>query len=207
LQVPTAALTESQLLQVCRLWDAALNHPETHLQLAKRTFTLGLSGADTTLQELRAQVVELIGARLRESGLPIGQLLGDGKPGEPATPIGAAAAHSVRTKLLEEIEQACDALHDRTVDKRALPLPDEWREWAAVRACYYRVCSLGGLAVRRLAWSPLHREACNWAVWLWNERKEKVLANAVFRFLLQEAEELQDESRLNLARKNVGSGI
>ena len=117
------------------------------------------------------------------------------------------AAHGVRTQLLEEIEQACDALHDRTTDKRALPILDEWREWAVLLGRYHRVCKLGGLAVRRLAWAPLHRQACNWAVWLWNERSEKVLANAVFRFLLSEAEHLQDDSRIALDQKNVDAGI
>ena len=63
-------------------------------------------------------------------------------------------------------------------------------------------CAGGGLAVRRLAWVPMHREVCNWAVWLWNERKEKVLANAVFRFL--QRQRLNDESRIALARKKRG---
>ena len=203
-------LTPGQFVQVCRTWEAALKNPLTQRQLTERTLSLGQGGPggpDAVLRELRSQVAAVVGVRLRESGLPIGQLLGDGTADAGATELGVAAAHTVRTQLLEEIEQACDALHDRTIDKRALPVPDEWREWAAVLARYRRVCDLGGQAVRRLAWAPLHREACSFAVWLWNERREKVLANAVFRFLLSEAETLGDESRLTLARKNVACGI
>ncbi len=202
LKTPTAALNETLLVQVCRSWETALTSPQTHLQLAKRTLSLGQGDPDAALRDLRAQVASAIGARLRESGLPIAKFLDPDAP-----PLAATAAQAVRTQLIEEVEQSCGALHDRTIDKRALPVPDEWREWAALLARYQRVCDLGGLPVRRLAWGPFYHEACNWAVWLWNERKEKVLADAVFRFLLNEAEELEDEGRLPLARKNAASGI
>lgn len=207
LRVPTAMLTEEQLLQVCRSWDAALRSPDTVRQVTVRALSLGHGGPEDALRTLRTQIAAAIGELLRESGLPIGRLLAAGSEDAPGTGIGAEAAQAVRTQLLEEIEQTCDALHDRVTDKRALPIADEWREWAALRVRYQRVCKLGGLAVRRLAWVPAHREVCSWAVWLWNERKEKVLANAVFRFLLAEAEFLSDESRISLARKNVDCGI
>lgn len=207
LRQPVSTLTQDQLVHVCGSWDAALRNPETVRHVTVRALSLGHSGPDAALQTLRSQVAAALSAILRESGLPIGRLLGDGPDDAQATQTGAAAAQAVRTQLLEEIEQTCDALHDRVGDKRILPIADEWREWAALRIRYHRVCRLGGLAVRRLAWVPMHREACNWAVWLWNERKEKVLANAVFRFLLAEAELLHDESRIALARKNVDCGI
>jgi hypothetical protein len=205
LATETRALTEVQLVQVCQTWEAALKNPATQHKLTERALVLGQGSPDAALRELRTQLAGVVGARLRESGLPIGRLLGEETAG--TTALGAAAAHGVRTQLLEELEQACDALHDRTLAKRALPVADEWREWAALRARYQRVGTLGGQAVRHLAWAPLHREACSYAVWLWNERKEKVLGNAVFRFLLREAEQLGDESRLPLARKNVACGI
>ena len=207
LLAPSSTLTQEQLLRVCRGFDAALRSPATLRHLTERALSLGQAGPEEALRELRAQLAALIGARLREAALPIDQLLATSPAGQPASELGAAAAQAVRTQLLEEIEQACDALHDRTTDKRELPVEDEWREWAALRARYHRVSQLGGLTIRRLAWGPLHREVCNWAVWLWNERRHKVLANAVFRFLLTEAEELQDDSRITLARKNVNCGI
>jgi hypothetical protein len=202
LAVPRSALTQDHLLRVCQTWDQALQSPQTERRIVERAVALGHFSPSTVRSELRAQVAATITARLRESGLPLGRLQGEG-----SSEIGALAAQAVRTQLLEEIEQACAALHDRTLDKRALPIQDEWAEWAALRARYQRVCNLGGLSVRRLAWATLHREACSWAVWLWNERREKILANAIFRFLLTEAEDLGDESRIPLDRKNVECGI
>ncbi len=206
LAAPSITLTQEQVLRVCRSFDAALHSPATLRRLTERAVSLNQGNPEAALRELRAQVAATLSDRLREAALPIFALLATTPTGQRASELGAEAAQAVRTQLLEEIEQACDALHDRTTAKRELPLEDEWREWAALRARYHRVCRLGGLTIRRLAWAPLHREACNWAVWLWNERHHKVLANAVFRFLLQEAEELQDESRITLARKNVGCG-
>jgi hypothetical protein len=199
--VPRSALNEDLLLRVCRSWEAALHSPQTERQIAERALAIGCTSPASARDELRAQVAAVVASRLREAGLPIGRLR------EEAGAVGAAAAQGVRSELLEQIEQAGQALHDRTLDKRALPIEDEWVEWATLRAHYQRVCNLGGMAVRRLAWTTLHREACNFAVWLWNERKEKVLGNAIFRFLLAEAEDLGDDTRIALDRKNVDCGI
>ena len=68
LDVPGPDLTEEQLVQVCRSWDAALANPQTRRQLAERALSLGVGTPDAALRELRAQVAEVIGTRLRESG-------------------------------------------------------------------------------------------------------------------------------------------
>jgi len=207
LETEKRALTEGQLVRVCQTWEGVLKNPATRRKLTERALILGQDGPDAALRELRTQVAGVVGERLREAGLPIGQLIGDGQASPGETTLGATAAHAVRAQLLDEIELATGALHDRTRDKRALPIADEWREWANLLAHYRRVCNLGGMALRLLAWTPLYQEGCGFAVWLWNERKQKVLANAVFRFLLHEAERLGDEGRIPLARKNVACGI
>ena len=63
-----------------------------------------------------------------------------------------------------------------------------------------------GLEVRRVLWSRLHSDVCSYAVWLWNQRKERALANAIFRYLLREAEHLGDQDRIDLQKKNVACG-
>ena len=44
-------------------------------------------------------------------------------------------------------------------------------------------------------------------MWLYNERKERPLGNAVFRFCLREAEAVGDERAVALQTKNVACGI
>ena len=55
---------EEQVLRVCRAFDAALGSPATLRRLTERAVSLGQSGPDAALRELRAQVAAMIGARL-----------------------------------------------------------------------------------------------------------------------------------------------
>ena len=50
----------------------------------------------------------------------------------------------------------------------------------------------------------IHLYVCNYAVWLWNERKEYGISTPLFRWLLAEAEAVGDEEAIILQRKNVG---
>ena len=77
---------------------------------------------------------------------------------------------------------------------------------------YRNAATLGGPSVRHLAWSSFHSPVCSWAVWLWNKRGPKnkslrILGNAAFRFLAEEAEALSDESNAALGRKNTACGL
>jgi hypothetical protein len=53
----------------------------------------------------------------------------------------------------------------------------------------------------------VHPDLCKLAVWLWNLREEKALANAIFRWLLAEAETVGDARAVELETKNVACGI
>ena len=60
------------------------------------------------------------------------------------------------------------------------------------------------MELRHLVFPQVHRVACNFAVWLWNDRREHALAKPIFRWLLAEAEAVGDEAAIELQRKNVG---
>ena len=65
----------------------------------------------------------------------------------------------------------------------------------------------GGLEARRLAYAACHHEVCELAVWLFNVREEKPVANAMFRWLLAEAEIVGDSASADVNRKNVACGV
>lgn len=54
---------------------------------------------------------------------------------------------------------------------------------------------LGGPELGCLAFTKVHTDVCALAVWLFNDRKEKPIANAMFRFLLAEATAVGDAAR------------
>jgi hypothetical protein len=205
-QTDALRVTPEQLRLVGDKWDRALVDKATERLLLTRALSLAIPGTEQkTQQALRTQVVATLRSYLGQGAVPIRKLFPDGKLPQPS--VLAEAALQVRAELLEQFESATTQLEERTTDKRELPWLDEWREWAQVRDTYQRIEDFGGPEARRLAWTSLHRQANNWACWLWNARSEKVLANAVFRFLLREAEALGDDRSAQLAKKNVGSGL
>ena len=89
---PVGTLTQEQVLRVCRAFDAALGSPATLRRLTERAVSLGQSGPDAALRELRAEVAAMLGARLREAALPIDQLLATPPAGQRASDqIGRAS--------------------------------------------------------------------------------------------------------------------
>jgi hypothetical protein len=66
-------------------------------------------------------------------------------------------------------------------------MPSEWMEWGALRRACDRATSRTSAARHRAVFEAVHAPACNYAVWLFNKRDEKLLANAIFRWLLDHA--------------------
>lgn len=200
------AVRPEQLRRVGELWDQALADKDTERRLMTRALSLAIPGSEHKAHsDLRTQVVATLRSYLGHGAVPMSKLVPEGAL--PQKSVLAEASLAVRAELLDQFESATNQLEERTTDKRELPWLDEWREWAQVRDSYQRIEDFGGAEARRLAWTSLHRPANNWACWLWNARSEKVLANAVFRFLLRESEALGDDRTAQLAKKNVGSGL
>lgn len=196
----------AQLRVLGRIWDKVLAGPDLERRLAARALALGIPGGERRIKEtLRTQVAEVLRHVLGTNLLPLRLLFPDGHI--PEKGVLAEAVSAVRNELFSRFETLMSKLEERTGEKRALPALDEWQEWAQARDAYDQIEVFGGMDSRRLAWSAMHRPANNWACWLWNERSEKVLANAVFRFVLREAQELGDDRTAQLAQKNVGSGL
>jgi hypothetical protein len=74
--------------------------------------------------------------------------------------------------------------------------------WLPGRAVYPRAAGLGGIELRRLAFPHVHHTVCKLAVWLWNQREEHVMANAMFRWLLDEALSVGDAEAIELQSRN-----
>jgi hypothetical protein len=180
-------------------WDAALGDGVTERRLLERALVLGASGG-STIARVRDAIEGDLTAVVLASGLPLAQL---GEGGDVASRVRAR----LRDGLLTEIEAASDAIRRRVDDQRSLPAADEWREWANLAARYRHGVARAGMDLRRLAFAKVHPDACAYAVWLFNERKERPLGNAIFRFLLAEAEAQGDQRAIALQTKNVACGV
>ncbi|MGK3984970.1 hypothetical protein WME99_18120 [Sorangium sp. So ce136] len=197
---PRGRVSGDDLRRLGGAWDAALDDERAQAELRERALSLGASGAQAALGPLARAVEEDLAAALRAARVPLAEW----------DDLGATIGRTrrrLRDELLSEVELACDALRRRVDEKRELPALAEWREWTSLRAQYEAAAGLVGTEFRRLAFPKLHSDVCHAAVWLFNTRKERAIANAMFRWLLAEAEALDDARLAGLQRGNVGCGV
>jgi hypothetical protein len=182
-----------------RAWDRVLGDRDFAGRASARATELGAKG--DALERLRERVDGELLAVVVARGLTIGD---DDGPTTGAT--FERVRRRVHTRLLDELELTADALASRVKGRRAQPIHEEWREWLALRGQYERAVAMTGLGLRRHAFATVHGPACSLAAWLWNDRKAKVHAHQMFRWLLREAELVEDEAAILLQRRNVDCG-
>lgn len=191
-----ARLTATRLQELCAAWEAAWKPAERRLVQRAQALTAQTKG-EALIGGLKLVVADDLARLARAARLPLAAF-------DDIGPTGAAAAATLRRTLLDEVEQGSEHLRGRTKADRRLPAPEELREWNALRRKYEEAAALGGMELRYLLFPIVHRDACNYAVWLWNERKEYGISGPIFRWLLTEAEAVGDQEAIALQRKNVG---
>jgi hypothetical protein len=199
---PRDRVSAGELSRLGRAWDVALADALVRRQAAERALALGVpsaSGGEAALAKVAFAVEDDLVQLAREARLPIGSLAGGS--------VLERAASRLRDELLGEIELASEAIRARAAEQRALPPIDEWREWIHLHGLCTRAYELGGIDLRRLAFPKVHPDGCKLAVWLWNVRLERSIANAIFRWLLEEARAVGDARAIELEEKNVGCGV
>ncbi len=197
--VERTTLRSQDLRAIAQAWDEVLHGDAIALELSARASALGAPAAGAALGALRASIDLDLTALALGANLPLAELTSGG-------PTACRVRAAVRDQLLHEVELASDGVRRRADERRAIPGADEWREWSALVDAYRRGTRLAGDELRQLAFHKVHGDATHYAVWLYNERKERALANAVFRFLLDEATALDDATAVALQQKNVDCG-
>lgn len=197
---PAEALRPDDVRAVGKAWDAVIESRADERILQARARALGASGAGATLERLRASIEEDIAAAVLASGIRLTELSSQG-------PVASRVRARLRDRMLSEVELASDAIRRRVDDKREIGAADEWREWANLTVLYERGVESAGDDFRRLAFVKVYPDASSYAVWLFNDRKQRPLGNAIFRWLLVEAEALDDQRAITLQARNVACGV
>lgn len=189
-------LTAARLMELCRAWEAAW--PEATRRLEERSLALG---AQTRGEAVVAGVRQIVASELaglaRRAELPVAAFA-------PEVATAASAAGALRSALLAGVEEVSEQLRQRTSGNKRLTASEELRAWTQLRRLYEEAALLGGMELRYLLFPMIHRDACNYAVWLWNDRKEYGISGPIFKWLLGEAEAVGDQEAIELQRKNVG---
>jgi hypothetical protein len=166
------------ILSLSEQWESVLHDQDLYHRLTVRSTAIGAGNAvAATLQRLRRLVESDLVERLDNLG---------GEPdGIPPALLKSALAIR-RDRLFTEIGERIARLERRRRENRDVPRIEEWREFVALHRAYNELCSSGSKADRSLAFS-FAVQLNAFAVWLHDSRKEKTLANAMFRFLEREA--------------------
>ncbi len=194
-------LVPDRLVTLLRAWDSAYRSGELQKHTDARASILRIPTKAKALRErFLAEVTGDLAELTIRAGVPLTEYLS--APGELSQRVSLA----VRSRMLDEVEELSERLGQRSDDRSELPAVDEWREWTWLRQRYELAGRLGGIDLRRLMFPEVHRIACSFAVWLWNERREYGISTPIFRWLLAEAEAVGDESAIELQRRNLGAG-
>lgn len=196
LERPSTALLAEDLVRLARAWDEAFDDPATAQGIADRANALGSPASDRALTQLMDDVEQDLVALARTADLaPPGPMV--------ASRTLQGALKKLRADALAELELAADLLEHRVDEKRALPAVDEWRDWQKLRHQAEAAFRVGDPKLKRLVFAALHGPVCALAVWLFNDRHERHAAHAIFSWLLEKAEEVDDVDAIRLQQGNV----
>ncbi|NVB41727.1 hypothetical protein G6O69_28090 [Pseudenhygromyxa sp. WMMC2535] len=185
-----------QLVGLAHGWERMLCDPGLRSRTAKRALALRGGDPDEAIARLGREIeLDLFGLA-RAADLPLAPL-------EQGHATLRKVARELRHELLDDLAMRCEGVEARVAARRPLPPLDELREFLAVRAQYERTCRLGGPELVRVAFAQVHDPLCTLAVWLWDERGESAIANAMFRWLAHEATIAGDEEAAELQRRNM----
>jgi hypothetical protein len=187
-----------KLLATAESWDAYLGDRALLGTLRARAAQLGAK--HDPVDTLRARVErELTEVALRHR-LP----LGEDASNDPS--MASRVRRAIHQRLLDELDLTGDALHARVTAKRALAIHEEWREYLAIRGVYNDAVAMTGPRLQRLAYAIVNHSVCALAVWLWNDRRNRVHAHQMFLWLLAEARKADDAESILLHTRNVAAG-
>jgi hypothetical protein len=190
-----AAPSEAALVELGHAWERAFDDAALRRSAAERALALAAPSGEAALRALQESVLDDLVALLDARG-------GVAQPGG----LLERAADRLRDRALTAIEELGETIRARAVAARPLSAIDEWREWLALHTLHTRGVERGGLPLRRLAFPSVHRDICKLAVWLWNTRKERSMAHAMFRWLHDEALAVEDTEAIELQAKNMDCG-
>ncbi|MCC6474960.1 MAG: hypothetical protein IT514_14600 [Burkholderiales bacterium] len=189
-----ARLSDHDLVRLGRVWEVACADAATVRTSRQRFATL--PDPLHPIRDLRSQVEADLGHLLARHRLRLAPT------GDDESILATAVWHALQS-LHEEVESACEAYCLRAIENRRLPAPAEWNEWRALR-------ELCDQAIARLdpevaaATFPYWNDAITTAACLlYNQRGEKALANAMFRWLLARATKLGCAGAATLHAENV----
>jgi hypothetical protein len=166
-----------------------------------RAKALGVADTQATWSQLEAHVQHLVAAWARDRRVDAADV------DASAVPVLAEHFDRAQQDLCDIVMPIVDAMKIRASGPRTgLPILDELGEFAVVAETIDALRKAGSSGAQT-AHEAVHWPLCEWAVSLWNQQKQKPLANAAFRWLLDDAERVNNAHAIGTQHKNVKCGV
>ncbi len=193
-EVPISSQSRAgELKAIVEQWENKFADERLRQHLSLRAAALGGGDAGAALNQLR----QLVQSDLTES---ISVAVQNGETISEESPLLKAALNSGRRKLLSELSERVARMDERRRRDRALPAIDEWKEFLALHRTYSLLCAQGDRSGSGTAFYTMCARLNAFAVWLLDQKNEKAIANAIFRFLVSEAERNKSPDREIISR-------
>lgn len=196
--VASEAVPSEQLDRLGDAWEVALQDFPFRGRVRERALELGCgTSPELLMAEFRRDVSDDIADVVIASRSDTRDF-----PRHERRVLGRAVIR-VRQRLLARVRQACAAMARHRTSANANAAIDVWTSWLEVCRCHADAVTIGGPSMRTGAYATLEPQMRAMAAWLWNQRGEKGLANAISAWLMLEAERADDQASATYHRNNV----
>jgi hypothetical protein len=196
LRTPTSATVAG----AARAWDLVREAPEVRALVIKRAAALEAPSA-TGPDGLVSGLVDRAAGELAPYA--------DRAPPRVAatSPTMQRACAEARRRDLDALDDAAGDVRKRADWEKSMHVFAEWSAWTSLRVRGERLRRTHGDETRRVVFDALFNAGCNYAVWLFNVRGERLLAHGIFRWLHDEGKAVGARAEtIGLLKKNMGAG-
>ena len=206
LKLPQSQLSEAVMIRLAQVWDETFADQRLSHYLSERVLKLKSSLAtDEIAAKLQQHVIENLAINIREYHLPW-QTIAIAKQGLLQQLKAELTKQS--TQAIEQlIQMISQRLPEKNQERSTIYLISEWQFWLTVREQYTEFTNYGGIYLRACIFPTFEQAMSQYALCLWNQWKEKALAELIFAWLLAEAEALGCWQSAKIYRYNLVVGF
>lgn len=196
--VASEAVPERQIDRLGEVWESTLSEFPFRGRVRERALELGCSASpELLLAEFRRDVADDLADVMIEAGTPTERL-----PQHERRVLGRAVL-TARSRLLHRMQQSIAETKRLRASANSTAPIEMWWAWLEVVRRYADAVEVGGLRLRIAAYAVLEPEMRTLAAWMWNEMRERGMANAVSSWLMLEADRVDDQASAAYHRHNA----
>lgn len=185
---PASQLQTSEVRQLGRLWDRVLQSRHVARGIGERAAALGArTKSNQVLERLSETVQADLGKKLLDSHVDLSEVADGDRDG-----VLGGLIDRLEERLSTELDMSMAALGERLDAERSLPLLGECQQWLSLRRQVDRLGRLCGASGRLVAFNSVYPSVGSWSIDLWNKRKAHSLANAMFHWIADSANAIEE---------------